>query len=228
MRIPCPIGLSFALVSVASVSCLIENAAQTRWDVQLGANKTSWSWKNGTWSTPLNSDTTSQFIFATVDSLLQRLPNTLNRNGTSHKQTLRAPCDNPRYGSLGHTLVPATIPVGTILYHGRHDDAPPVALDWLAFDFEHSYLFCREDCYVMSYMTTRPLQLVYLDGASASKLPDGPMDVQDIVIWGRPRPDNVFHAQERITAMCKWGARLGLDGFVRMEMHLYVSKPFAT
>ena len=120
--------------------------------------------------------------------------------------------------------MPASIPAGTILYHGRGDDALPVALEWLAFDFEHSYLVASfwQEYYVMSYMTSRPLRLAYFDGASASTLEDGSLDVQDVLLWGRPDPDRINDEPERIKLMCEWGTRLGLDGFVRMEMHLYV------
>src|SRR5882762_1831490 len=133
-------------------------------------------------------------------------------------------CDRSHFDALGHTIVPATIPTGTMLFYGNDSSASPPALDWLAFDFEHSYIFCRADCYVTSYMASRPLHLLYLDGASASKLQDGALDVQDILIWGKPSPDKVFDEDERIQLMCEWGMRFGLDGFVRMEMHLYVSK----
>jgi hypothetical protein len=124
--------------------------------------------------------------------------------------------------TLGHSLVPATIPKGTILYHGRTDDRIPDAPDWLAFDFEHSYWFCRQSCYVISLQAKRDLRLVYFDGSSAAKMTDGPLDSQDVVAWGRPRPDKLFSEWERIKVLCDWGKSFGLDGFVRMEFHLCV------
>ena len=122
----------------------------------------------------------------------------------------------------GHSLIPATVPKGTILYHGRTDDKIPNAPDWLAFDFEHAHVFCRGPCYVISLQARRDLRLVYFDGSSAAKMLDGPMDSQDVILWGRPRPDKYFSERERIKALCDWGRPLGLDGFVRMEFHLYV------
>src|SRR5882762_7786664 len=74
--------LSLALVS--PVCGFSTEAAQVPWDV--GAYETNWSEGNRAWNTPPDSDSTSQFIFTTVDSLLQRFPNTLNRNGMSHRQ----------------------------------------------------------------------------------------------------------------------------------------------
>jgi hypothetical protein len=119
--------------------------------------------------------------------------------------------------------VPATIPTGSILYHGRTDNRVPDVLEWLAFDFEHAYLFCRGPCYVISFQTKRDLRLVYFDGSSAAKMMDGPLDSQDIIAWGEPRPDKFIAERERIKALCDWGRPFGLDGFVRMEFHLCVS-----
>ena len=122
----------------------------------------------------------------------------------------------------GHSLVPATIPRGTILYHGRGDHRIPISPDWLAFDFEHAYFFCRQSCYVISLQAKRDLRLVYFDGLSAGKMKDGPLDSQDVILWGRPQPDKYFSEMERIKSLCDWGRPLGLDGFVRMEFHLCV------
>ena len=121
---------------------------------------------------------------------------------------------------LGHSIVPATIPTGTVLYHGRTDNRVPDVPEWFAFDFEHAYLFCVSPCYVISVQAKRDLRLLYFDGSSAAKMDDGPMDSQDIVAWGKPRPDKFFAERERIEALCEWGKPYGLDGFVRMEFHL--------
>ena len=68
----------------------------------------------------------------------------------------------------------------------------------------------------------RDLRLVYFDGSSAAKIKDGPLDSQDVILWGRPRPDKYRSERERIKGLCDWGKPLGLDGFVRMVFHLYV------
>ncbi|KAH9028921.1 hypothetical protein EDB84DRAFT_1579259 [Lactarius hengduanensis] len=122
----------------------------------------------------------------------------------------------------GHSLVPATVPKGTILYHGRTDGRIPNEPEWLAFDFEHAYLFGRGPSYVISLQAKRDLRLVYFDGSSAAKMKDGPMDSQDVILWGRPQPDKYFSERERIKALCDWGRSFGLDGFVRMEFHFEV------
>ncbi|KAI9453295.1 hypothetical protein BJY52DRAFT_1398932 [Lactarius psammicola] len=114
-------------------------------------------------------------------------------------------------------LVPATIPKGTILYHGRTDPEIPISHEWLAFDIEHSYLFCRQSCHMITLQAKRDLRLVYFDGLSAAKMKDGPLDSQDVVLWGRPQPDKYFSEIERIEALCDWGKPFGLDGFVRMD-----------
>ncbi|KAF8259925.1 hypothetical protein EI94DRAFT_1750092 [Lactarius quietus] len=154
------------------------------------------------WTLPPQTNATHHLIFNSVSGLLQRWPNTLRRNG--------------------HSLVPATIPVGTILYHGRADPQIPNSPDWLAFDFEHSYLLCHESCYVFSLQAKRDLRLVYFDGLSAAKMKDGPLDSQDVIAWGRPRPDKYYSEWERIETLCDWGRPLGLDGFIRLEFHFEV------
>ncbi|KAH9177286.1 hypothetical protein EDB89DRAFT_1533163 [Lactarius sanguifluus] len=154
------------------------------------------------WNLPPDLNSTHHLIFNSVSSLLQRWPNTLRRNG--------------------HSLVPATVPKGTILYHGRTDGRIPNEPDWFAFDFEHAYMFGRGPSYVISLQAKRDLRLVYFDGSSAAKMKDGPMDSQDVILWGRPQPDKYFSERERIKALCDWGRPFGLDGFVRMEFHFEV------
>ena len=122
----------------------------------------------------------------------------------------------------GHSLVPATIPKGTILYHGRGDSRIPTSPEWLAFDFEFSSLLCRKSCHMISVQAKRDLRLVYFDGLSSAKMKDGPLDSQDVILWGQPQPDKCFSDRERIAALCDWGRPLGLDGFVRMQCHLCV------
>ncbi|KAH9028926.1 hypothetical protein EDB84DRAFT_255892 [Lactarius hengduanensis] len=153
------------------------------------------------WNLPPNPNSTHHLIFNSVSGLLQQWPNALRRNG--------------------HSLVPATIPKGTILYHGRADPQMPISPDWVAFDFEHSYLFCLESCFVISLQAKRDLHLVYFDGLSAGKRKDGTLDSQDVILWGRPRPDKYYSEVERIEGLCDWGRPLGLDGFVRMEFGLW-------
>jgi len=65
-------------------------------------------------------------------------------------------------------------------------------------------------------VTTRSLRLAYFDGSSAAKIEDsGVMDSQDIVIWGKVRPDMIWNERVRIEELCKWGKQFELDGFVR-------------
>ena len=176
------------------------------------------------WKLPPNPNSTHHLLFNSVSGLLQRWSNTLHRNGTwylprSHDSHMPTLPPSP----LGHSIVPATIPAGTILYHGRTDNQVPDVPEWLAFDFENSYVFCiGGPCYVISVQTKRDLRLMYFDGSSAAKIHDGPMDTQDIVAWGKPRLDKLLSERERINVLCDWGQEFGLDGFVRMEYHLCV------
>ena len=173
------------------------------------------------WNLPPNPNSTHNLIFNSVSGLLHRWPNTLRRNGALDFYVLHVMASQQSFPA-GHSLVPATIPTGTILYHGRIDSQIPSSPDWLAFDFEHAYIFCRGPCYVISLQVKRDLRLVYFDGSSAAKMKDGPLDSQDVIAWGRPQPDKYFSEKERIKALCDWGRPFGLDGFVRMEFHLCV------
>ncbi|KAF8838437.1 hypothetical protein BDN67DRAFT_907364 [Paxillus ammoniavirescens] len=145
---------------------------------------------------------TSHLVFETVSSLLQRWPNTRMRNG--------------------HTMVPGTIPKGTLLYHGTYQNELPSGPDWTATDPEHSIVFCKgepeDGCWHLTLATTRPLKVVYFDGSSAAKLEYGSMDAQDLIAWGTSRPWWVFEEGQRIRDLCKWGQGYGVDAFVRMEV----------
>ncbi|KIJ12849.1 hypothetical protein PAXINDRAFT_101059 [Paxillus involutus ATCC 200175] len=149
-----------------------------------------------------NPNATSHLVFETVNSLLQRWPNTRMRNG--------------------HTIVPGTIPKGTLLYHGTSRNELPPGPDWTATDPEHSLIFCRgeaeEGCWHLTLATTRPLKVVYFDGSSAAKFQYGSMDTQDLIAWGTSRPRWIFEEIQRIQDLCKWGQSYGVDGFVRMEV----------
>ncbi|KAF4613968.1 hypothetical protein D9613_008062 [Agrocybe pediades] len=151
---------------------------------------------------PANS--TTNLVFNTASSLLLHWPNTRYRNG--------------------HTVVPATIPVGTLLYHGSSTKRIPTGPEWVATDHDHAYTYCRSigennsGCWHLTLVVTGPLKLLYFDGSSAAKMEGGPLDAQDLITWGRVEPDMVWQEQERIARLCKWGEQYGLDGFLRMSV----------
>ena len=116
--------------------------------------------------------------------------------------------------------MPATIPIGTVLYHGRGDNRVPDVSEWFAFDIELSFLFGLGPSYMITLQAKRDLRVLYFDGAAAVKMKGGTMDSQDIVAWGRIRPDKYFAERDRIKALCDWGKQFGLDGFVRMGFNL--------
>lgn len=128
----------------------------------------------------------------------------------------------------GHTIVPASIPPGTLLYHGIYLSTPvpqvPSKPDWVAVDPEHSYLFCRgfdgKGCWHLTIVTTRTLKLLYFDGSSAAKEDGGSLDPQDLLIWGdvqKERQPEIETDYVRIQELCKLGRETGqqFDGFVR-------------
>ncbi|KAJ7124607.1 hypothetical protein C8R43DRAFT_1147301 [Mycena crocata] len=149
-------------------------------------------------------------IFDTVNSLLQHWQNTRYRNG--------------------HTIVPAIVPTGTLLYHGRADGNLPTVPEWVATDPEHAFPFCDRPrdgdddpeaitgCWQLTLVATRPLQVLYFDGSSAAAMDDGPLDAQDLLVWGRADPSRRKDDRSRIDGLCAWGQELRIDGYVRMEM----------
>jgi hypothetical protein len=164
-----------------------------------------------------NPNATSHLVFETVNSLLQRWPNTRMRNGEESKTLLAI---SPlMYMFPGHSVVPGTIPKGTLLYHGTYQNELPPGPDWAATDPEHSIVFCKgeleDGCWHLTLATTRPLKVVYFDGSSAAKVEYGSMDAQDLIAWGTSQPWWVFEERQRIRDLCKWGQDYGVDAFVR-------------
>ncbi|KAE9397444.1 hypothetical protein BT96DRAFT_1036046 [Gymnopus androsaceus JB14] len=147
---------------------------------------------------PPSENATGHLIFQSVSSLLQHWPNARYRNG--------------------HTIVPGTVPLGTVLYHGRSDANYPKGPEWTATDPEHSFLFCKRPCWHITVVTTRPLKVLYFDGSSAVKMHGGSMDGQDMLLWGERKTDKVFSEEERLAQLCQWGKEFGLDGFVSEVM----------
>ena len=125
---------------------------------------------------------------------------------------------------LGHNIVPGTIPIGTLLYHGTTKEEIPSSPDWIATDPEYSYTICfwgpeePEDstgCWHLTLITVRPLKVLYFDGSSAANFLGGAMDSQDVLLWGETKPEWTFDEWKRIDSLCEWGKKYGIDGFVR-------------
>ncbi|CAK5278241.1 unnamed protein product, partial [Mycena citricolor] len=176
-------------------------AAQTPFVYDIGDE---WNLKH-----PPSINSTGHLVFDTVGSLLQHWPNT-------------------RYHS-GHTIAPGIIPAGTILYHGREDRDAPATREWAAFDAEFARLFCvrsseSEPCWLLTIMATRSLNVLYFDGSSATKEPDGPIDTQDVLTWGEIVPERSGFEWDyrRMDRLCDVGKSLGIDGFVRMQLNFEV------
>ncbi|KAJ7859772.1 hypothetical protein B0H14DRAFT_2745952 [Mycena olivaceomarginata] len=107
-----------------------------------------------------------------------------------------------------HNIVPGTVPVGTLLYHGRGDANLPTSPEWTATDPEHSYHFCSEAVPGGARNGGRVLASL---PSHAANMKDGTLDAQDLLLWGKVDP-------ERIKDMCAWGKELGIDGYVREVM----------
>jgi len=154
----------------------------------------------GKWDSPPHHNATGNHLFSSASSLLQRWPNTMWRNG--------------------HTIVPAVIPIGTMMHHGTivSSGAVPTEREWLGFDFEVGYLYCGKPCRVVSFAATRDLKVLYFDGLSAAKTPNSShLETQDVITWGEIRHDRIHQERKRINVLCAWGRDFGIDGFVRMQ-----------
>lgn len=121
----------------------------------------------------------------------------------------------------GQSVVPGTIPIGTTLYHGGFTEKPPTKGEWLAFDPEHAADFSRgPTSRLFTFVTTRPLRILYFDGSSAAKLPTGGLDTQDLLVKGVIGNNTMWEELGRLEGFCEWGRKARIDGYVRMEMSL--------
>ncbi|KAF8316294.1 hypothetical protein DL93DRAFT_2078013, partial [Clavulina sp. PMI_390] len=149
-------------------------------------------------ASPLERD--AFFIFNAVHHLLRQWGNTIAPNGFSFTK--------------------GTIPTGTNLYHARGNPNAPPSPEWLAFDPEMSYAIMSMRCttFLQTYRVIRPLNILYIDGNSASLTSIGTLDSQDILMYGYvKRRTGMFDEFERARNLCTWGATRGIDGFVRQN-----------
>ena len=79
------------------------------------------------WDHAPSPDATGNLIFNSVSSALQRWPNTIKRPAMSFLIHQRIDIDF----AAGHSLIPATMPAGTILYHGRGNADVPLEPQWV-------------------------------------------------------------------------------------------------
>ncbi|KAI0732198.1 hypothetical protein C8Q72DRAFT_882636 [Fomitopsis betulina] len=156
------------------------------------------------WNARAGEDATGNLVFHSLASLLQLMPNSQHPNG--------------------HTIVRATIPKDTLLYHGTFTSGCP-SMDWASLDLDHAMMFAFGiNGSLLTYRTTRDIQLVYFDGCSANKHA-GVVDTQDLLIWGEPgrrgHNEDLEHqvAEDmcRLVDGCAWAKDHGVDGFFRME-----------
>lgn len=178
------------------------------------------------YTTPLNFSSPAPHLFASAYGLLQQWANTVFPNG--------------------HGLAAATIPAYTLLYHGLRADtsdpdpdalAPP-SPEWLALDLEMAYgiMGSTRRSWLLTYQTTRPARVLYVDGESAALMGLGQLDSQMLLLYGNvsgPSHDGdkgghgfggLTDEYDRARGMCDWLERQGLrgrgwgyEGIVRMN-----------
>lgn len=145
----------------------------------------------------------SAWLFASVHNTFRILGQSLSHNGVS--------------------FVPTTVAPGTLLYHGKINPSPPPTTEWLALDPEYSLSMIhgpfssQNDSYLLTYRTVKQLNLINVDGASASLYPFGTMDSQGAVLRMNKTDWVEFREYERAHEWCKWIQPLGLDGVVRLN-----------
>ncbi|KAJ6488623.1 hypothetical protein C8R47DRAFT_1126322 [Mycena vitilis] len=154
--------------------------------------------------TPGLDESTAPFLFNSLSGLLTQWPNTIH--GT------------------GHSIIPGTLHPYTLLYHARRDSLlPPPSPEWLAFDQEMSYAIMVPrggPTHLITYRTTSPAKVIYLDGMSAAWGP-GWMDSQHMFIYGMSKNASKeiswFDDYARAEKLCEWAKSRDVEGFVRMN-----------
>lgn len=162
-------------------------------------------------TTTTTSDLNLSFVFTSLHGLLRQIPNTFSPNGFS--------------------IVPATIPAYTNLYHARKDSGDIPKIEWVAFDAEMSYGIMGgrgRETWLHTYVTTRDVKVLVLDGMSAALGRDGSLDSQKVFLYGEVKNDTRWgepggplgDEYQRAKDLCAWAASLGggeIEGFVRMN-----------
>ncbi|KAJ6466807.1 hypothetical protein C8R45DRAFT_478625 [Mycena sanguinolenta] len=180
-------------MKLSSVSVLLIAAAAC--DALGAQDPFQYPQSHDSWDKDPDVDATGNRIFTSVSELMQLWPGTVVVQG--------------------HSFAPSTIPLGTMFYHGRGDEYVPTVPEWLAFDFEHSYFFAwGKDPHVLTLVTKRELRVLDFDGLSAHLSTES----QSIIMYGEVRSGGI-PTSELAGRLCAWGAKNGIDGFIRMEEH---------
>ncbi|KAG1731954.1 hypothetical protein EDB19DRAFT_2041668 [Suillus lakei] len=77
----------------------------------------------------------------------------------------------------------------------------------------HSFLLgsVTTGCWHLTLTVTRPMKVLYFDGSSAAKLPEGTMDTQDLVAWSEMKPEWLTNEEQRIKDLCKWVKNMAME-----------------
>ncbi|GAB1206812.1 hypothetical protein APSETT445_005513 [Aspergillus pseudonomiae] len=146
----------------------------------------------------------------------------------------------------GMSFFLATVPEGIQLYHGNARSDPIEKIGWMAFEPDHAMVFARpsrrpspdilgdrhlqhamaaEDTpvddsgFLHTFLTSKELRLVYIDGTSAGKSQIGTLDSQDRILFNDTLHGGVRMEDQRAKAICRiaqteWEGRI--DGVIRM------------
>jgi hypothetical protein len=142
----------------------------------------------------------------------------------------------------GMSFFPASVPKGSIFYHGTNSPERVTGMNWLAFEIEHAELFTTDQKlpgtkhlprqsagmgkmspdpdhkYLHTYRTKKTHdRLLYIDGMSAAKSAMGTLDTQDFIIRNTSTDRRPKYDDERARDLCNLTQQWGVEGFVRME-----------
>ncbi|KAF3763898.1 hypothetical protein M406DRAFT_51461 [Cryphonectria parasitica EP155] len=141
-------------------------------------------------------------------------------------------------GGNGMSAFLANIPKGTLLYHGNPGPEIVNGTEFLALDPEFSLVFARKRRgpapagmtdqddggdglagWLHTYNTIKDLNLLYIDGHSASKGQDGTLDFGDRIVLNDTTSGGVEAEYQRAQTFCKFASdqwRGRVDGLMRL------------
>lgn len=74
---------------------------------------------------------------------------------------------------------------------------------------------------LFTFFTNRPLRILYFDDSSAAKLSTGASDnTQGLLAKGWVGNNTAVDDWKRLVKFCEIGEKVGIDGYVRLEMSL--------
>jgi len=199
-------SLWFLTMSCASVLCVVGIALLTIWQVKTSSGGGIVEDSDHRSTCERHAEdcrSNAPYIFDSTFSLLKQWPNSFSPNG--------------------HSLVAGIVPPNTRLYHAQRYPGAPHKPTYFAFDAEMSVgIYGQFGTNALVTMTNRKaLNVIYVDGHSASLTTTGSLDSQFAILTGEvkqdPEYDQTYDENARASAWCEHLSDLKMDGIVRMN-----------